>query len=226
MELAHYGILGMHWGRRKARYTDAASVGVRLEKDSTINRIADSGDERIGGMKYAAFKKEDVEMYEFMLGSGKFNFQYKLKETLVSPSEKRQVDAFIETVKDISVKEAAATLKTMSKFSTLKGIEKELTNAVSGKDKSIVKTYDKFIDLMYSEKLEPIRKHYFNKLSKEGYNMIIDSSDKDVVSDMPIIIFSGSKSLSFVKKKRIEEEGMAPRTTKRQENLTKGGDKR
>lgn len=196
----------MKWGKRKARYTDSTAKGIRLEKGTTINRIAEKGDEKIEGMKYAAFKPKDVEEYEFFLGgTNKFNFSYKLKENLVSPNEKRQVDAFLETVKDLSVKEAAASLKKKSKLSTLKDIEKELTKAIEGNDKSKVKTYDKFMDLLYAKELEPIRQAYFDKLSKEGYNMIIDSSDKDAFSDSPIIIFSGEKSLTFVSKKKLDD---------------------
>ena len=207
-ELRHYGVLGMRWGHRKARYTDANASGIHLKKGTTINRISSAGDEKIGGMKYAAFKPEDVAEYEFMLGGGgkKFNFNYKLKEDLVSPNEKRQVDAFVETVKEMSVKDAASTLKKKSKLSTLKGIEKELTNAVNGNIKSTVKTYDKFMELLYDKDLEPIRQKYFQKLSKEGYNMIIDSSDKDVISESPVIIFSGNKSLEFISKKKIQSE--------------------
>jgi flagellar capping protein FliD len=200
----HYGVLGMKWGVRLKRYTDSTSAGIRLEKGTKINRIASEGDEKIGGSKYAAFKPEDVEQYEFFLGGEKkFNFNYKLKEVLISPNEKRQVEAFLETVKDMGVKEVASTLKTKSKFSTLKGIEKELTKAVSGNDKSIVKTYDKFNSLLYAKELEPVRKEYFSKLSKEGYNMIIDSSDKDTMADFPVLIFNGNKSLEFVSKKKI-----------------------
>lgn len=204
-DIVHYGVLGMKWGKRKVRYEDSTVPEIRLKKGTTIHRIAPKGDEKIGGMKYAAFDPEDIEEYEFALGeTGKtFNFSYKLKETLVSPNEKRQVDAFLETVKDMSVASAAATLKTKSKLSTLKGIEKELTKAVEGNTKSKIKTYDKFMELLYAKELEPIRREYFNRLSKEGYNMIIDSSDRDVISKNPVIIFSGERSLSFVSKKNI-----------------------
>lgn len=202
--LEHYGVLGMRWGKRKKRYEAEKSKGIKLEKGSIINRIAVDGDEKQGGMKYAAFKKKDIETYEtFLGGEGKFNFSYKLKETLISPNEKRQVDAFLEIINDMSVKKAASVLKTKSKFSTLKDIEKELQKAVEGNVKSKVKTYDKFMDLLYAKELEPIRKEYFKKLSKEGYNMIIDSSDKDVMSDKPLIIFNGNKSLTFNSKKKL-----------------------
>ena len=205
--LSHYGMLGMRWGVRKERYSDEKSSGIRLEKGSTISRVASAGDEKIGGMKYAAFKPEDIEEYEFALGtSGKFSFKYTLKETLISPNEKRQVDAFLETVKESSVKKVAASLKAKDKFASIKDIEKELAQAVSGNTKSRIRTYDKFMQLLYSKELEPVRQAYFTKLSKEGYNMIIDSSDKGVVSDAPIIIFSGSKSLQFTSKEKINPD--------------------
>lgn len=203
-ELHHYGVLGMRWGVRRDRYQDAGASGIRLKKGTKINRIATKGDEKRGGMKYAAFDPKDVETYEFMLGGGnKFNFSYKVKDVLISPNEKRQVDAFLETVNELGINKTASTLKTKSKLATLKGIEKELTKAVKGDVKSKVKTYDKFMDLLYADELEPVRTQYFNKLSKEGYNMIIDSSDKGTMSDSPVLIFNGNKSLSFVSKKKI-----------------------
>lgn len=203
-ELHHYGVLGMRWGVRRDRYQDAGASGIRLKKGTKINRIATEGDEKRGGMKYAAFDPKDVETYELMLGGGNtFNFSYKVKDVLISPNEKRQVDAFLETVNELGITKTASTLKTKSKLSTLKGIEKELTKAVEGDVKSKVKTYDKFMDLLYADELEPVRTRYFNKLSKEGYNMIIDSSDKGTMSDSPVLIFNGNKSLSFVSKKKI-----------------------
>ena len=204
-ELNHYGILGMRWGVRRDRYNDTNSKGIRLEKGSSIHRIANVGDEKQGGMKYAAFKKADIEEYEFALGGGenKFNFNYKLKEALISPNEKRQVDAFLETIKDVGISEVSKSLKAKSKLTTLKGIEKELTKATSGNEKSKIKTYDKFMELLYAKELAPVRDAYFNKLHKEGYNMLIDSSDKGVISDAPVIIFNGQKSLAFVSKKKI-----------------------
>ena len=199
----HYGMLGMRWGVRKERYTNEDLKGIRLEKGSKITRIASAGDEKIGGMKYAAFTPEDIEEYKFNLGGeGKYAYDYKLKEALVSPNEKRQVDAFLETVSEMKISEAAKVLKTKSKMATLKGIEKELKNAIeNGEIKSKIRTYDKFMELFYAKELEPIRNRYFEKLSKEGYNMIIDSSDRGTVTDNPIIIFNGSKSLSFESKK-------------------------
>ena len=195
----------MKWGVRRDQYTDSRATGITLAKDSVIKRVAGAGDEKQAGMKYAAFKPDDIDMYELMLGgSEKFNFSYKVKDVLRSPNEKRQFDAFFETVKDMSVSKVAATLKKKSKLSTLRGIEKELTKAVEGNIKSKVRTYDKFVELLYADELEPVRKSYFDKLSKEGYNMIIDSSDKGVISNSPILIFNGSKSLAFVSKKKLE----------------------
>jgi ribosomal protein S20 len=204
--ITHYGMLGMRWGVRKARYTDENASGIKLEKGSKISRVASEGDEQLGGMKYAAFTPEDIDEYKFALGGNeKYLYEYKLKEALVSPNEKHQVDAFLETVSEMKVSNVARILKTKSKLSTLKDIEKELKKAVeNGEIKSQIKTYDKFMELFYAKELEPIRSRYFEKLSQEGYNMIIDSSDRGVVADNPIIIFSGSRSLSFESKKAAD----------------------
>ncbi len=184
---------------------DQATKGLRIEKGSTINRIAKAGDETKSGMKYAAFTKSDVDEYEFALGGtgNKFNFTYKAKEVLVSPNEKKQVDAFIDTVKDLKVSQVASAIKTKSKFSTMKGLEKDLRKAVEGDPKLRTKTYSKFMDLLYDDALASVKSNYFSRLSKEGYNMIIDSSDRGLVSDNPVIIFNGSKSMEFIKKKRL-----------------------
>jgi hypothetical protein len=212
----------MRWGVRKSaeggsprklkgvrkqykRYFDDKTEGVTLKKGTTINRIARKGDEKDKGFKYASFKASDKEQYEWLLGVGDaVNVKYKASKALVSPSEKKQVDEFIKLIGDRKVGDVAKTLKSKSKLSTLKGLEKALTKAVEGDPKYQTKTYNKFMSLLYAKELQPIREAYFKKLSKQGYNMIIDSSDKGVVAESPVIIFSGGKSLSFTGYEKIK----------------------
>ena len=147
----------------------------------------------------ASDKKEDIEAYQryaSLFGKNSYvNLEYKVKDILVSPGEKKRVDEFIKLMsKD---KQALDTFKKASPLLFIP--KKRLENLTDPKD--IDRAYRRFSYLLVTK--PELREAYFNQLKKDGYNMVIDDGDRLAkISSSPIIIFDREKSLTPPKIKK------------------------
>jgi len=193
--LIHFGILGMRWGVRKEQ---SKNRSVSLDKGQKIQRIGSKG-EKLEGMKYVSFTKSDNAFYKDMFsGEDKITMKMKAKETITTPTQQEAVDRLIKTLSKMPMKDVVSAIKPLTIFKMEKAIQKQLEKAFAGDEKSKDKTAVFIEEKLYREELKNIKKQYFSDLSKQGYNAIIDRSDT-LLTDFPLIIFNGEKSLVFEK---------------------------
>ena len=195
-ELYHYGVPGMKWWVRKKDSND-----IYIRKGSDIHRIVPKKwvekEKQYSGHAYASFKKEDTDRYKhfarlFGDGDNYVDMTFKAKDTIVSPSRKKRVDAFINLMDSDPVARKAMIKATRN---PLIFMSKSRLDKLDD-PKQAKKAYEKFSFLLVSEK--DIREPYFKKLEKAGYSMIIDDADvRGEISKSPIIVFDRTKSMQL-----------------------------
>lgn len=231
----------------KARYGKRLEKegGVYLKKGSMVQRVSDV-DETPGGNPngtkhmYVAFTDEDKFRYKMAsrsLGGTKFTVEtplgyqidLKVKDDILAPGLKTQVDTAIDHVKNMSMDEVK------SKFIDKKGYMKStlyddpedfVSDLMKNNGSDKISDFQKRAYLHYSRNLmkdKDLRDQFFKSLSDKGYNAVIDYNDvakwgisgdgKPTVvkgfSDKPLIVFDSSKSLEKVGSHAITYDEMA-----------------
>lgn len=101
--LTHYGILGMHWGKHKAAPTKVEPSRVVVKKGMTVAHVTEDGNFRLkDGALYIYHDPHDRNNYigNFSIGRlGATEMLLKTKVDLVTPNQKKRVDAFVDTFK-------------------------------------------------------------------------------------------------------------------------------
>lgn len=191
--LVHFGVLGMRWGVRKEQ---GSSKKVSLDKGTKIQRIGSKG-EGLEGMKYVSFTKSDNDFYKDMfLDDNKVTMKMKAKEAIITPTQQEAANQLIKSLSKMPMDDVVSAIKPLTVFKMEKSIRKQLEKAFTGDEKSKDKTSVFIEEKLYKDGLASIKKRYFSDLSKQGYNAIIDRSDT-LLTDLPLIIFNGDKSLMF-----------------------------
>lgn len=253
-ELKHFGIRGMKWGVRRPigkdglirdnsggkYYTPKDDGDVVIKKSTRINRV--SGDPETSsipgkGYAYASITKRDLNVY----ASGEafirndYKLSYDLKTNLVSPGEKKRVDAFLEVFKankeQVST-DMASIAKDYGFIKNKKGKELSSPKDEINMKRALLKMSDKQLqDYGYQlfttslDKRPATMQLFIDNLKKKGYNMVIDDNDIiNGIAEMPIIVFDRNKSLKQVGVKKLSPQdqddyyqalGRTPRDYKR-----------
>jgi hypothetical protein len=179
---------------------------------------------RAGGL-YVSYTEKDAETYrteykDFLevTRNAKKVLEYDLKTTedIITPSKKQKIDSFMDLYKSKTAKDLIETMsKDKVQSSWLLGIAKYLGH---DKTKDVTKKYREMMDSNDPKKQqkafddfaqflvwEPkIRKQYFEKLAKEGFNAMYDDFDQGTgMSKEPLIVFDPSKTLKIEKVRNL-----------------------
>ena len=226
--LYHHGVKGQKWGVRRYQQYPKGKHGTFLgqsrDDDILIKRgtaayRVQHGKKLIGeGQTYVAFDKLDHIKYlsistdsetglavsGTMPGSKKQSVKLLLKNDLIAPSYQKSMDAFIDTVDKIGLKNVS---KEISKFS-----KKDAKDFIKEyKHKTITEcrdeAYVKFVSTFAND--SKARKMFYGNLQKQGYNALIDEWDNDFGDGMtksPVIVFDKQKDLKVSKTKEISSK--------------------
>lgn len=208
--------------------------GIYLKKGSIVQRVSDVDETPAGrsdGAKhmYVAFTKEDKFRYKRCarsLGGTNFTLEtpfgyqidLRVKDDILAPNLKTQVDTAVEHVKNMSideVKEKFIDKKGYMKSNIYDDAEDFVSDLMKNNGSKDVSEFQQRAYLHYSRNLmkdKGLREEFFNKLSEKGYNAVVDYNDAaastiDIngktkivkgFSDKPLIVFDSSKTLEKV----------------------------
>lgn len=189
----------MKWGVRKSRkYADDDIV---IDKGTSIRRIVPKNfvenEKAHKGHAYASVLEEDTKRYRDFAkmfgatGDNYVNMEFKAKDVIVSPGEKKRVDEFVKLMSENTTAKQAMVKGTRSIFNFMPKSTLEKLDDPKKRDKA----YRKFSYMLVSNR--ELRDPYFKSLEDQGYSMIIDDADRlGGISNSPIIVFDRSKSLT------------------------------
>ena len=230
-ELMHYGVLGMKWGVRRYQPYPKGKHGkflgqdrdedIKIKKGTSAYRVQAHKDLIGEGQTYVSLSKLDHMRYiqasvdgeggvavDAMLdqtdNDGRpYSVRLKLSRDVIAPSYSKTMDAFIDAVGQVGVKEVSKTMQRERGKEFVKNF-KHLN-----KDDALDQAYIAFAGtFMRDTKAKEI---FFKDLQNQGYNAIIDDWDNKIntqkgYTETPIIIFQKQDSLKKVESVPISKE--------------------
>jgi len=223
--LTHIGVKGMKWGVRRLREEGGEIV---LKKGQEVHSVMSTNNITLenGRHLYVSFTRKDVLRYQEALSqqiaeihnvNKVFDHTFKTAVDLVSPTKARRIEEVVKMYKDDpdivkTMGENKVKASIFLSFAKAFGFNRssksaqeyrDLLNSKDPKDKE--KAFQDFASFL---PLSPdIRKAYFTRLSKKGFNSIYDDNDiYKGMSDKPLIIFDQAKSLTTVASKEITSD--------------------
>lgn len=201
--LSHAGVKGMKWGVRKDRTTKkpAYSVGpdgsIAIDKGFEIQRVFQRDKTASGssGSNYFAFSESDKHTYVQMMGAGATS-----KLAFVRWFASNSISTFVasEPIKVPSHKEHLSLMNSSRKKLGLKSIDEG-----SLEEETIKVTMPK------NEEGRKLRASFIKEANQKGYNAVRDLTDSDWLSENPIIILDGEKTLNLVTIRDINEKDLS-----------------
>lgn len=233
-ELKHYGIKGMKWGVRKTYqpssepgfgrdtpHTISKDGAITIPKGAVVQRMVTGktlfnsgpGQTISEGMTYAAFKGRDKLEYENNFGFRK-NLVVKesskvallrAKVALKSPSPARTSELYFD-----ELKKNPSALKKLKEYSadadvSPRSVDRALANPRTVEAYRVYATA--FDGGSYSKDLKGINERFVERLTKEGFNMVVDPTDSDFagIYDTPIAILNGKKNLELSSQRVVDK---------------------
>lgn len=169
---------------------------------------------------FASFKEDDVTRYKAVLpfffeiwGTGdKTKYVNKLEAItdIKSPSKKVRVNILADML--------ASGEMDLGYYSKLVGQDYTMDHLPKGKevDRIIFSSYYKFAQHLNMGASSVAGESYLNKLTKMGYNAIVDDNNSGLLSDSPMIFFMPNKTL-----KRVGADVLTPEEIKAAREVVK-----
>jgi len=199
-DLFHYGVKGMKWGVRKAdapssrrpSYSVDKDGRIAIEKGYELQRVFQSGKSEDGsqGSNYFAFTEKDKNVYVAMMAAG---IDSRISIIRKLASDKVSTMIATEELRSPSRQEAFDILKqTIDEVGPVKGV-KQFKGDFS--DPKALLWYQDANTKFVLDRGSEFNKAYSANLRRKGYNILLDEMDSGFLSELPIIVLDGSKSL-------------------------------
>lgn len=228
-ELYHYGVKGMKWGVRRYQPYPKGKHGkflgqdrdkdIVIKKGTDAYRLQSSGKFGGKGQTYVSFSKLDHLKYISVTSSGdggvmldgastdaSYGHTVKLKVSndLIAPSYQKSIDAFVDTVSKVGVKEVAKQVDRYDyKSENFINDMKQLSV-----DEARDRAYVNFMGTLMRD--STAKQEFFGNLKKQGYNAIVDDWDhrfgtKEGFTDTPVIVFEKDKNLKQTSSRKLDQ---------------------
>lgn len=213
---------------------------IRVKKGETFKRVSSIDEKEIREQTYASVREDDINTYSHYLPTThghkeSYLLSYKATNDIVSPSERKRVDLFIQSLSD-EIKEESKTLFGKKKESVKTGREyieslietakmyDKLTGGKITTDNNLKdlgdkkarqsmsdeeygeRAYNVFTTLGLCDSNNAFTKQYLSNVTKAGYNALIDDNDAGRLSNMPFILLNSSQNLVKTGSEKLTKE--------------------
>lgn len=226
--LYHFGVLGMKWGVRRYQEYPKGKHGsflgqtrdddIRIKKNTSAYRVQSSGELNGQGQSFISLDKLDTIKYLEAAANGDmgvsvdatigdkqiFNVTLKLSNDLILPSYQKTMDAFVNTVESIGVKDVA------KEFTNIKAAKNFVNNYKKQKIDSLRdESYVIFVSSFMKD--TKAKRRFFKELSDQGYNAIIDEFDVRFgknYTKTPVIVFDKTKTIKKIDATKLTKKDL------------------
>jgi hypothetical protein len=228
-ELMHYGVLGMKWGVRRYQPYSKGKHGKFLGQDRDEDIVIKRGTgayrlqsrEKLegNGQTYVSFSKLDHLKYISVTSGGDggvmldgaspeashgYSVKLKVSNDLIVPSYQKSMDAFVDAVSKVGIKEVAKQVERYDYKS--KNFIKDMKRLSI--DEARDRAYVNFMGTMMRD--SAAKREFFNNLKKQGYNAIVDEWDHRFgtergFTDTPVIVFEKNRNLKQTSSRKLDQ---------------------
>lgn len=227
-ELYHWGVKGMKWGVRRYQPYPKGKHGKFLGQDRDEDIVIKKGTDAYrlqsnekfegGGQTYVSFSKLDHLKYISATSSGDggvimdgtssdapygYSVKLKVSNDLIAPSYQKSIDAFVDAVSKVGIKEVA---KQVDRYDyKAKNFIKDMKRLSI--DEARDRAYSNFMGTMMRD--SAAKQEFFNNLKKQGYNAVVDEWDhrfgtEQGFTDTPVIVFEKGRDLKQTSSRKLD----------------------